>query len=62
MSNELIPPAFRALNLPAVHTGDGFWMSRKSIADILLERDIRTFPNDQGELRECGLFLSLIHI
>lgn len=62
MSNELIPPAFRALNLPAVHTGDGFWMSRKSIADILLERDIRTFPNDQGQLRESGLFFDDWHL
>ena len=56
MMNELMPPRFWTLGLPAVHTGDGFWMSRKSMADILLERDIRTFHNDQGELRECGLF------
>ena len=56
MRADNLPPQFRALGLPAVHTGDGFWMSRKSIADILLERDIRTFPNDQGQLRECGLF------
>ena len=49
MMNEQIPPKFRALGLPAVHTGDGFWMSRKSIADILLEKEIRTFPNDRGE-------------
>lgn len=56
MTNELMPPRFRELDLPAVHTNDGFWMSRRSIADILLERDIRTFPNDRGEQRECGLF------
>lgn len=56
MSVDNLPPQFRELDLPAVHTNDGFWMSRKSIADILLERDIRTFPNDRGELRECGLF------
>ena len=62
MMNERIPPQFRALGLPAVHTEDGFWMSRKSIADILLERDIRTFPNDQGQLRECGLFFDDWHL
>lgn len=62
MTNELIPPRFRELDLPAVHTGDGFWMSRKPIADILLERDIRTFPNDQGQLRECGLFFDDWHL
>ena len=56
MDTDNLPPRFRELDLPAVHTNDGFWMSRKSIADILLERDIRTFPNDQGQLRECGLF------
>ena len=56
MSVDNMPPQFRALSLPAVHTNDGFWMSRKSIADILLERNIRTFPNDRGETRECGLF------
>ena len=56
MTNELMPPRFRELDLPCVHTSDGFWMSRKSLADILLERDIRTFPNDRGEQRECGLF------
>ena len=62
MTNEQIPPKFRELDLPSVHTGDGFWMSRKSIADILLERDIRTFPNDQGQLRECGLFFDDWHL
>ena len=56
MRTDNLPPIFRDLNLPAVHTSDGFWMSRKSVADILLEKDIRTFPNDQGQLRECGLF------
>lgn len=56
MSVDNLPPHFRELGLPSVHTGDGFWMSRKSLADILLERDIRTFPNDQGQSRECGLF------
>ena len=62
MMNEQIPPKLRALGLPAVHTGDGFWMSRKSIADILLEKEIRTFPNDQGQLRECGLFFDDWHL
>ena len=62
MTNEQIPPKFRELDLPSVHTGDGFWMSRKSIAEILLEKDIRTFPNDRGEIRECGLFFDDWHL
>ena len=62
MTNEQIPPKFRELDLPSVHTGDGFWMSRKSIADILLEKEIRTFPNDRGETRECGLFFDDWHL
>ena len=37
-------------------------MSRKSIADILLEKEIRTFPNDRGETRECGLFFDDWHL
>ena len=62
MSVENLPSVFEKLGLPAVHTGDGFWMSRKSVADILLEKNIRTFPNDQGELRECGLFFDDWHL
>lgn len=62
MTNEQIPPKFRELDLPSVHTGDGFWMSRKSIAEILLEKEIRTFPNDRGETRECGLFFDDWHL
>ena len=62
MTNEQIPPKFRELDLPSVHTGDGFWMSRKSIAEILLEKEIRTFPNDRGEIRECGLFFDDWHL
>ena len=62
MSVDNMPPQFRALSLPAVHTNDGFWMSRKSVADILLEQEIRTFPNDQGQLRECGLFFDDWHL
>lgn len=62
MNQTNCPPLFRRLGLPEVHTGDGFWMSRKSMADILLERDIRTFPNDQGEARECALFFDDWHL
>ena len=62
MTKEQTPPKFGELGLPAVHTGDGFWMSRKSIADILLEKEIRTFPNDRGEDRECGLFFDDWHL
>ncbi|MDO5545435.1 MAG: hypothetical protein Q4F81_06385 [Eubacteriales bacterium] len=62
MTNEQIPPRFRELGLPAVHTSDGFWMSRKSIADILLEKSIRTFPSDRGQERECGLFFDDWHL
>lgn len=53
------PPFFRELGLPEdaiFHTEDGFWMTKKSIADILLENGIRTFLNDQNQERECGLF------
>ena len=35
---------------------DGFFAERKSLADILIDRGITTFPNDQGQLRECGNF------
>ena len=56
MSTDNLPPRFQELGLTGVHTEDGFWMARKSIADILLEKGIRTFPNDQGQVRECGLF------
>ena len=62
MRAENLPPVFEKLGLPVVHTGDGFWMSRKSIADMLLEKEIRTFPNDQGQLRECGLFFDDWHL
>ena len=62
MRAENLPPVFEKLGLPSVHTGDGFWMSRKSVADILLEKNIRTFPNDQGQLRECGLFFDDWHL
>ena len=52
MSDENLPPRFRELGLPAVHTDDGFWMTRKSIADILLEKNIRTFPNELINIRQ----------
>ena len=54
-----LPPFFQALELPEealFQTGDGFWMTGKSLADILLDREIRTFPNDRNEERECTLF------
>ena len=56
---QFAPPCFQSLELPAqtlCHTSDGFWMTTKSLADILLERNIRTFPNDQNQERECALF------
>lgn len=62
MSITNFPPKFRELGLTGVHTNDGFFMARKSLADILLEKDIRTFPNDRGELRECGLFFDDWHL
>ena len=62
MSDTILPPVFEKLGLPAVHTGDGFWMARKSIADILLDQNIRTFPNDRGEIRACGLFFDDWHL
>ena len=62
MSNTNLPPRFRELGLPSVHTSDGFWMSRKSVADILIDKNIRTFPNDRGEERECGLFFDDWHL
>lgn len=56
MSAANLPPRFRELGVTCVHTDGDFWMARKSIADILLEKDIRTFPNDNNQARECGLF------
>ena len=57
--NCTLPPFFQALELPEevlFQTGDGFWMTGKSLADLLLNREIRTFPNDRNEERECALF------
>ena len=39
-----------------VHTSDGFWAVTKSIADILAEKGITTFLNDQDQGRECRNF------
>lgn len=62
MCVDNLPPRFRELGLPCVSTEDGFWMSTKSLADILLEHDIRTFPNDREEQRECALFFDDWHL
>ena len=62
MDFQTIPPRFRELGLSGVHTNDGFWMAEKPLADLLLEKNIRTFPNDQGEERECALFFDDWHL
>lgn len=60
MVTEMILPAlFRELELcPSdVHTtGDGFYAVTRSIAQILSDRGITTFPNDRDEQRRCDLF------
>ena len=38
------------------HTSDGFWAAAKSIADILAEKGITTFPNDRDQERSCSRF------
>lgn len=38
------------------HTADGFWAVSKSIADILAEKGITTFPNDENQECLCQLF------
>ena len=62
MDFQTIPPRFRELGLTGIHTDDGFWMGEKPLADLLLEKDIRTFPNDRGEMRECALFFDDWHL
>ena len=62
MDHQTTPPRFRELGLRGVHTNDGFWMAEKPLSDLLLEKDIRTFPNDRGELRECALFFDDWHL
>jgi len=62
-SQRAIPPVFQELSargcLPASQiraTADGFWVATRSIADMLLEKGITTFPNDRDRLRECANF------
>ena len=62
MDHQTTPPRFRELGLRGVHTNDGFWMAEKPLSDLLLEKDIRTFPNDRGEMRECALFFDDWHL
>ena len=62
MNFQTIPPRFRELGLTGIHTDDGFWMAEKPLSDLLLEKDIRTFPNDRGETRECTLFFDDWHL
>ena len=57
MDFQTTPPRFRELGLTGIHTDDGFWMAEKPLADLLLEKDIRTFPNDRGEPGETGSIL-----
>lgn len=38
------------------HTRDGFFTASRSIAQILASRGITTFPNAQGQERECARF------
>lgn len=56
MDFQTIPPRFRELGLSGVHTNDGFWMAEKPLADLLLEKNIRTFPNDQGRSGSAPCF------
>lgn len=37
-------------------TGDGFFALSRSLSDILAERDITVFLNDQGQERQCSRF------
>lgn len=62
MDHQIAPPRFRELGLTGHHTNDGFWMAEKPLSDLLLEKDIHTFPNDQGEMRECALFFDDWHL
>ena len=62
MDFQTTPPRFRELGLTGIHTDDGFWMGEKPLADLLLEKDIRTFPNDRGQMRECALFFDDWHL
>ena len=47
----------KLLTPESIHsTADGFFAADTSIADILKQRNILTFPNDQGEPRLCQRF------
>ena len=37
-------------------------MAEKPLSDLLLEKNIRTFPNDRGQMRECALFFDDWHL
>ncbi len=62
MDPQTTPPRFRELGLRGVHTNDGFWMAEKPLSDLLLEKNIRTFPNDREQMRECALFFDDWHL
>jgi len=64
-----IPPFFQELGQRGClapgdiqGTPDGFWAVAKSLADILIGQGIDTFPNAQGQLRECGKFFDDWHL
>lgn len=62
MNLKKIPPQFQELGLTGISTPDGFWLAEVPLSELLLARDIRTFPNDRGESRECGLFFDDWHL
>ena len=58
-----VPPFFQELasmgclsEVHVEHTSDGFWAATSSIADILAEKGIVTFLNDQNQERDCNKF------
>ena len=58
-----VPPYFEkltsmgCLSEEAVrHTSDGFWVAAKSIADILAEKGVTTFLDDQNQVLSCSCF------
>ena len=60
---EELPPFFQELasrgcltEQDVQCTRDGFYAAGKSLADILIDQGITTFPNDRGQERECGKF------
>lgn len=62
-TNHTIPALFQSLmtrNLLSEEelffTEDGFVTAAVSLARLLERRDITTFPNDQGEIRQCSKF------